>query len=49
MKDKLGSLRINDEHLSTSWDPSLAYLLSSALANYELERLGGVTLANDEF
>ena len=40
---------MNDEHLSTSWDNQLSYLLSSALSNYELERVGGVTFANDEF
>jgi centrosomal protein CEP76 len=27
----------------------LSYLLSSALASYELERVGGVTLGNSEF
>jgi centrosomal protein CEP76 len=40
---------MNDEHLPTSWDQHLSYLLSTALANYELERVGGVTLANEEF
>jgi centrosomal protein CEP76 len=42
-------VRHNDEHLTTSWDNHLGYLLSTALVNYELERLGGVTFANDEF
>lgn len=27
----------------------MSYLLSSALANYELERVGGATIANEEF
>ncbi len=45
LKDKLGSIRMNDEHLSTNWDSQMAYLLSMALVNYEFERVGGVTLA----
>lgn len=49
LKEKLGSLRMNDERLTTSWDNHLAYLLSTALLNYEFERIGGVTFANQEF
>ena len=49
LKEKIGSVRINDEHITTSWDNHLSYLLSTALLNYELERLGGVTFANEEF
>lgn len=49
LKEKLGSVRMNDEHLSTSWDNHLGYLLSTALVNYEYERVGGVTFANEEF
>ena len=49
LKEKIGSIRMNDERLTTSWDNHLAYLLSTALINYEFERIGGVTLANDEF
>lgn len=49
LKEKLGSIRMNDEHLSTSWDNHLGYLLSTALVNYEYERVGGVTFANEEF
>jgi centrosomal protein CEP76 len=49
LREKITSMRMNDEHLSTSWDNQLSYLLSSALSNYELERVGGVTFANDEF
>jgi hypothetical protein len=46
LKEKIGSLRMNDEHLSTNWDNHLGYLLSTALLNYEFERIGGVTFAN---
>jgi centrosomal protein CEP76 len=49
LKEKISSVRHNDERLPTSWDNHLGYLLSTALANYELERLGGVTFANEEF
>lgn len=49
LREKIGSMRMNDEHLSTSFDNQLCYLLSSALSNYELERVGGVTFANEEF
>ena len=49
LKEKLGSLRKNDESLATNWDNQLGYLLSTALLNYEMERIGGVTFANEEF
>lgn len=49
LRDKIGSLRMSEERQSTSWDSQLTYLLSSALASYELERVGGVTLGNTEF
>ena len=49
LKEKIGSIRSNDEHIGTSWDNHLSYLLSTALMNYELERLGGVTFASEEF
>ena len=35
--------------LITHWDDDLAYLLSPALVNYELDRIGGVTYGNEEF
>ena len=35
LKEKIGSVRMNDEHMSTSWDSHLSYLLSTALINYE--------------
>ena len=49
LKDKVSAIRRNDENLSTSWDNHLSYLLSTALINYENERLGGSTFANEEF
>ena len=49
LREKIASMRMNDEHLSTSYDNQLSYILSSALSNYELERVGGVTFANEEF
>lgn len=49
LKEKIGSIRMNDEHLSTTWDNHLSYLLSTALINYEFERVGGVTFSNEEF
>lgn len=38
-----------DIGLSTVWDDQLAYLLTPALAAYELERSTGVTAGNHEF
>ena len=35
--------------LLTHWDDDLAYLLSPALVNYELDRIGSVTFGNEEF
>lgn len=49
LRDKIGAMRRNDEHLSTSWDNHMSYLLSSALINYEHERLGGSNFGTDEF
>jgi hypothetical protein len=49
LKEKISSVRMNDEHLSTTWDNHLSYLLSPALINYEQERIGGSTFANEEF
>ena len=40
LKEKIGSIRMNDEHLNTNWDNHLSYLLSMALINYEFERVG---------
>lgn len=50
LKEKIASIRKNDESLATTFDSHLGYLLSTALANYEFERVsGGVTFGNDEF
>ncbi|XP_062848310.1 centrosomal protein of 76 kDa [Trichomycterus rosablanca] len=38
-----------DLGLATVWDDHLSYLLSSALAAYELERCTGVSCGNEEF
>jgi hypothetical protein len=40
LREKISSIRQNDEHVSTSWDNQLGYLLSTALINYEFERIG---------
>lgn len=49
LKEKIASIRMNEEHLSTNWDSHLSYLLSTAVINYEQERIGGSTFANEEF
>ncbi len=35
--------------LATSWDDHLGYVLSPALASYELERVSGLSVGNEEF
>lgn len=49
LRDKISAVRRNEHHLSTSWDTQLSYLLSTALANYEYERVGGGSFAAEEF
>jgi len=49
LKEKIGAVRRNEHHLSTNWDVQLSYLLSTALANYEYERVGGGSFATEEF
>jgi len=49
LKDKIGAVRKNDHNMSTQWDSQLSYLLSTALANYEYERVGGGSFATEEF
>lgn len=49
LKDKVGGYRSSELHLGTTWDNQLSYLLSTALVNYETERVGGYTFAADEF
>ncbi|XP_071091691.1 centrosomal protein of 76 kDa-like isoform X1 [Haliotis cracherodii] len=38
-----------DQGLTTSWDDQLSYLLTPALAAYELERVTGMTAGNEDF
>ena len=49
LRDKVGSIRRNDHNLGTQWDSQLSYLLSTAVANYEFERIGGNGYAQEEF
>jgi len=49
LKDKIGGMRKGEHNLSTQWDAQLSYLLSTALANYEMERIGGSNFAATEF
>ena len=46
LKDKLSSVRRNDHNMDTHWDSQLCYMLSTALANYEYERVGGGSFAS---
>ena len=39
----------SQQDLGTSWDDELGYLLTPALANYEMDRIGSVTFGNEEF
>jgi centrosomal protein CEP76 len=49
LREKISGVRRNEHHLSTNWDSQLGYLLSTALANYEYERVGGGSFAAEEF
>lgn len=50
LRDKIAGIRKNDGgNLQTNWDSQLSYMLQTALANYEFERISGQTFANDEF
>lgn len=40
---------MQDLGLTTLWDDELSYLLTPALAAYELERTTGVSAGNEEF
>ena len=42
-------LSLQELGLSTVWDETLCYLLTPALASYELERCVGVSAGNEEF
>lgn len=48
VKKLISSYRERND-LLTHWDDELSYLLSPALVNYELDRIGGVTYGNEEF
>ena len=43
------SSHVQDLGLSSAWDDALCYILSPALASYELERSVGVSAGNEEF
>lgn len=49
LKDKIGAVRRNEHHMQTQWDAQMAYLLTTALCNYEFERVGGGSFAAEEF
>ena len=49
LRDKLAAVRRNDHNMDTQWDAQLSYMLSTALANYEYERVGGGSFASKEF
>ena len=38
-----------DMGLTTTWDDELSYLLSPALAAYEMEHTAGISIGNEEF
>ena len=45
----LVTLHRKDIGLHTSWDDHLSYILSPALASYEMERVTGISVGNEEF
>ena len=49
LREKIGAIRKNEHNLATTWDQQLSYLLSTALSNYEFERVGGGNFATEEF
>ena len=49
LRDKIAGVRRNDHNMGTEWDSQLSYMLSTALANYEYERIGGSNFASQEF
>ncbi len=48
LKNKITSFRRSLD-LNSNYDSTLAYMLSPALSNYELERVSGSTYGNEEF
>ena len=49
LKDKIGSIRRNEHGLGTTWDMQMSYLLSTAVSNYENEKIGGKGFSEEEF
>ena len=49
LREKVGGMRKQEFNLNTQWDAQLSYLLSTALSNYEYERVGGGSFAAQEF
>ena len=49
VKDKIAQHRMNVLLVKTIFDEALECILSPALANYELERLSGLTFGNEDF
>lgn len=49
IKQKITDYRMSTLLISPIFDDNLAYLLSPALCNYELERVCGLTFGDDEF
>ena len=49
LRDKIAGVRRNDHNMGTEFDSQLSYMLSTALSNYEVERIGGQSFASKEF
>lgn len=49
LKKKCEQIWKDEAHETTKWDKQLSYLLSTALINYEMERLANVTFSGEEF
>ena len=49
LRDKIAGVRRNDHNMGTEYDTQLSYMLSTALSNYEYERIGGSNFASQEF
>ena len=45
----IADYRMNTQRVQTSFDESLSYMLAPALANYEMERVCGFTVGDEEF
>jgi len=49
LKKKFEQIWKDEAGDTTKWDKQLSYLLSTALINYEMERLANVTFSGEEF